>query len=248
MRTLLLTIALSAIATPAPAQPQPPPRWTFGLLAVDRDAPYRGLDESLLFAPLVRFEGERTYLRGLRGGLRLYDTERVEVAVFAQARLDGYDAEDSTFLAGMADRRASLDLGIASTWKVKKIGAFELSLAADALDRSGGIEAAASWNGLFRAGAWTVVPGASVRWQNAGLVDYYYGVRSGEALPGRPAYAADAAVTPDVSLLVARPFAGRWTLFARASHTWLPPEITRSPLVARNARTALFLGVGYSPD
>ena len=247
MRTLLLPLALLCAAAPAAAQ-EPPPRWTFGVIAADRDAPYTGLDEDLLVVPLVRFEGERFYLRGLRAGWRLVDTPTYELAVIGQARFDGYDVQDSPFLAGMSDRRASLDLGLASTWTSKKLGALELSAAVDALDRSGGGELAAAWNLLFRAGGWTVVPGASLRWQSGDLVDYYYGVRAGEALPGRPAYTGESALTPDVSVLATRPFAQRWTVFVRASHAWLPSEISDSPIVDTDSSTALFIGLGYSPD
>ena len=119
---------------------------------------------------------------------------------------------------------------------------------ADALDRSGGYEAALSWNGLFRAGGFTFIPGASVKWQSDDMIDYYYGVRAGEALPGRPAYRGEAAVIPDVSLLVQRKLGPRWTLFARASHPWLPSEVTDSPIVGDDNPTSLFIGLGWSPE
>ena len=248
MNKLVPLIALLAATAPALAQQPDPPRWTVGALVIDRDAPYRDLDEGLLVVPLVRFEGERAYLRGLRGGVRLVESPGHELAVFAQARLDGYDSKDSPYLAGMEDRRASLDLGLASTWTSQTLGALELSAAVDALDRSGGYELAASWTGRFAAGAWTFLPGASLRWQDAKMMDYYYGVRTSEALPGRAAYSADAALTPDVSVLATRELGKRWSVFARASHAWLPSEVTDSPLVDRNGNTSLFLGVGYALD
>lgn len=248
MTKLLPIIALLAASAPALAQQPEPPRWTVGALVIDRDAPFRELDEDLMVVPLVRFEGERAYLRGLRGGLRLVESPGYELAVFAQARMDGYDSKDSPYLAGMADRRASLDLGLASTWTSQRLGALELSAAADALDRSGGFELAASWTGRFAAGGWTFLPGASLRWQDAKMVDYYYGVRASEAVLGRAAYSADAALTPDVSLLATRELGEHWSVFARASHAWLPSEVTDSPLVDRNGSTALFVGIGYALD
>lgn len=248
LASLLLLAAAPALAQPAGGERQPPPRWTFGVLAADRDAPYVGLDEGLLVVPLVRYEGERAYLRGLRGGWRLRDTDSHELAIFAQARTDGYDPKDSAFLAGMAERKFSLDLGVASAWTIDKVGVVEAALSADALDRSGGYEAALSWNGLFRAGGFTFIPGASVRWQSEDLVDYYYGVRAGEALPGRPAYRGEAAVIPDVSLLVQRRLGPRWTLFARASHPWLPSEVSNSPIVGDDNPTSVFIGLGWSPE
>jgi outer membrane protein len=252
MKKSLIACALLLASTPALAQPAEgerpaQPRWTFGVLAADRDAPYVGLDEGLLVVPLVRFEGERAYLRGLRGGWRLRETAGHELSLFGQARLDGFDADDSAFLAGMADRKFSLDLGVASTWTIEKVGAFEVAVSADALDRSGGYEASLSWNGLFRAGGFTFIPGVSARWQSDDIIDYYYGVRTGEALPGRAAYRGESALTPDVSLLMQRRLSPRWTLFARASHAWLPSGISNSPIVDRDANTSLLLGLGYSP-
>lgn len=248
MRKLLPLVALLAATAPALAQQPDPPRWTVGALVIDRDAPYRQWDEDPLLVPLVRFEGERAYLRGLRGGVRLVESPGYELAVFAQARLDGYDSKDSPYLAGMEDRRASIDLGLASTWTSQRLGALELSVAADALDRSGGYEVAAGWTGRFAAGGWTFLPGASLRWQDARTLDYYYGVRSSEARVGRAAYSADAAVTPEVSLLATRPLGTRWNLFARAGHAWLPSEVTDSPVVDSGSSTSLFLGVGYALD
>lgn len=246
MRNALLTLTLLAVAAPAFAQ-EGPPRWTFGAMVADRDAPYRGLDEGLLFVPLVRFEGERAYLRGLRGGWRLVDDEGFEFALIAQARLDGYKAEDSDFLAGMDDRKFSLDLGAAATFTSKKLGALDLAVVADTFDRSGGYEATAAWNVLFKAGGWTVIPGALLRWQSSDVVDYYFGVRPDEALPGRPAYSGDSALTPELSVLVSRPLSERWTLFARAGQAWLPSEISNSPIVADDSSTSLFVAIGYSP-
>ena len=248
MRLTLPLVLLSCLASTAAAQQPDAPRWTVGALVIDTDAPYRDLDEDVLAVPLVRYEGERAFFRGVRGGFRLMQTETHELTVFGEARLDGYDSKDSPFLAGMADRRASLDLGVSSTWISQKLGALELSVAADALDRSGGVEVSAAWTGLFRAGSWTFLPGAALRWQDASLVDYYYGVRASEAIVGRAAYSADAAVTPEVSLLATRPLAGRWSVFAVANHTWLPSEVTNSPIVDRNGSTALLLGVGYALD
>lgn len=233
---------------PAAAQVEAPPRWTFGLIAIERDAPYRGLDEDLLVVPLVRFEGERAYLRGLRGGVRLVDRDGFEFGSFLQVRGDGYDAGDSAFLAGMDDREFSLDAGLAASWRREGIGQFELSAATDVLDRSGGHEAELSWTVLFRAGGWTFLPQLSAKWQSADLVDYYYGVRASEALPGRPAFRGESALVPELSLLANRRVGRQWSLFARVGHTWLPDEITASPIVDGDSRTTVMLGIGWSPE
>ena len=253
MRAIVLSTCLALAAPAAFAQDadapdrEGPPRWTIGLLAIERDAPYVGLDEDPLVVPFVRFEGERFYVRDLRAGWRLVDTKGFELAAFAQARMDGYDVSDSPVFAGMADRDRSLDLGLAATWRTKA-GGLELALAQDALDKSGGREASLSWGLPFDAGDWGLLPALSLRWQDADLVGYYYGVRATEATLGRPAYDPGSALVPEVSLIVQRPLAGRWTMYARIGHTRYPGAIADSPLVDDDATTSLMVGVGYSPD
>lgn len=246
-RLLPAALAAALLATlPAHAQENEQPRWTVGLLAIDRDAPYRQLDEDLLIVPLLRFEGERVYLRGLRGGIVLVENEGFEFGPFLQGRGDGYDAADSPYLAGMRDRKFSLDAGVAARWRIPRVGQFEASLATDALGRSGGQEAELSYTALARAGGWTLLPSLALRWQSADMVDYYYGVRTDEAIVGRPAYAGESALVPELAVLVTRPLAGRWQLFARAAHTRLPSEVTDSPLVDQDSRTTVMVGVGYA--
>ena len=96
------------------------------------------------------------------------------------------------------------------------------------------------------AGGFTFIPTLAVKWQSEDLVDYYYGVRDVEALPGRPAYHPGAAVVPELALLATRAF-GQWTLFGRVGHSWLPDEIADSPIVDADSRTTVMLGLGWSP-
>ena len=102
--------------------------------------------------------------------------------------------------------------------------------------------------GLVRAGGWRLLPGVSVAWQSEDMVDYYYGVRPGEALVGRPAYSPGSAIIPEVSLLATHPVGERWEFFARAGHAWLPSEITNSPLVDQDGRLSVIVGLGYTFD
>lgn len=245
MRTLLLPLLLLLSAAPAAQAQEPPPRWTLGLLAANRDAPYVGLDEGLLFAPLVRFEGERFHIRGLRAGGNLYENGGFAIDSFFQARLDGYKAKDSPFLQGMDDRDFSIDGGFAAKWSRRKVGQFDLAVTTDLLGRSYGEEVQLSYAALFKRFGWTFVPSVTLQWQDEDLMDYYYGVRESEALPGRPAYRPESALTPQFLLLATHPLGERWKLFTYLGYSWYSSEVTDSPIVDEDSRAMVMLGLGY---
>ena len=247
---LLLCFSLPALAqtsTETEAE-TPEPRWTFGLLAANRDAPYVDLDEGLLFAPLIRFEGERFHIRGLRAGGNLFERGGFALDSFFQVRLDGYKARDSPFLAGMDDRDFSLDGGLAAKWSNKRVGQFDLSVTTDLLGRSYGEEVQLSYSALFKRFGWTFVPSVTLQWQDEDLMDYYFGVRADEAIAGRPAYHADAGVTPQFLLLATRPIGRHWSVFTYLGYSWFPSQVTDSPIVDEDSRATVMLGLGYSPD
>ncbi|WP_158637092.1 MipA/OmpV family protein [Arenimonas daejeonensis] len=246
MRLMLLLMML--LAAPLVQAQDPPPRWTLGVLAANRDAPYVGLDEGLLFAPLVRFEGERFHIRGLRAGGNLYENGGFAIDSFFQVRLDGYKAKDSPFLAGMDDRDFSLDGGFAAKWSREKVGQFDLAVTTDLLGRSYGEEVQLSYSALFRRFGWTFVPSLTLQWQDEDLIDYYFGVRDDEALPGRAAYRPGSAMTPQFLLLATHPVGKRWSVFTYLGYSWFPSEITDSPIVDQDSRATVMLGLGYSPD
>ena len=155
-----------------------------------------GADNETRVIPLVDLEYRRFYLRGIEAGVKLVETERFGLDVIGRAQLAGYDAEDSVFLAGMADRRETFELGLAAAWK---LGSFELGATAafDALGRSDGVQAGLElgWSRIFDRGRAGLFPAIGLVWQNADFVDYYAGVEPSEARPGRPAFEGRAAVS-----------------------------------------------------
>lgn len=246
MRLPLLALVLSCLALPAHAQFDDAPRWTLGALAANRDAPYVGLDEGLLFAPLIRFEGERFHIRGLRGGGEIYRSGGFSLDGILQVRLDGYKAKDSPFLAGMDDRDFSIDGGLAAQWLNPKIGQFELAVSTDLLGRSRGEEVQLSYTALFKRFGWTFIPSVTLQWQDEDLMDYYFGVRENEAIVGREAYRPGSGTTPQFLLLATHPIGERWNIYTYLGYSWFPSQVTDSPIVDEDSRATVMLGLGYS--
>ena len=82
-----------------------------------------------------------------------------------------------------------------------------------------------------------------ITYRSRQLNDYYYGVRSSEAIPGRPEYD----VGDSVGLLTALRLNYRlnelWSVMAMGSVQWLGNKITDSPIVEKHYRASLLLGI-----
>ena len=119
---LSLSLAASgAMAQSADASAQKP-RWGFGLGAVVSDSVYAGEGTRVKPVPLLSYEGERFYWRGISGGAHLMRIGDLAVDATLSGRMDGVDrkdfgtaelAERGVNRALLSDRDNGLDLGLA---------------------------------------------------------------------------------------------------------------------------------------
>jgi len=250
MRRSPLAAVLLAVVAAAPVAAQGPPptglRWSLGLGAISSPKPYRGADAELRVIPFLEATYGRLSFQGIRVGYTLVDGEELDLAVRARYRFAGYEADDSPFLAGMADRRGSVDGGLALEWRRGRFG-LAASAFADLLGRSDGAELAvdASWAQPLAGRKLLLTPSLGLEWQNAGLVDYYYGVRPEEALPGRPAYEGEAMLTTRASLALLWRAAPRIAVLALVRADRLDDDVRSSPIVEDRRAVFALAGVTY---
>ncbi|MBN1360195.1 MAG: MipA/OmpV family protein [Sedimentisphaerales bacterium] len=219
--------------------------WFVGAGAIVTSKPHTGVDAKVYAVPLFGYEGERLYLRGIIGGYRLLKGERWSFGPVLRPRLEGYDADDSAALAGMSDRRASLDAGAEWSW-LADWGLIGVTLVTDVLGQHHGQELELSYTALFPYGGFEFIPSVALRWRSSNMVDYYYGVRPEEAMAGRPAYAADNTFTPLLRLMVRRKLSEKWSALGAVQYEWFASEITDSPIVEDDYATSFMLGLTYT--
>jgi len=80
-------------------------------------------------------------------------------------------------------------------------------------------------------------------WQSKDLSNYQYGVRVEEALDGRPAYSADATVTPYVEVTAEYAVSERWKAVAGGQLSILTGDIKSSPIVGSTTSLVVFTGL-----
>jgi len=166
----------------------------------------------------------------------------------ARFRTDGYDADDSSDLDGMSDRRNSLDLG-AELWLENSWGNFGLDWVVDALGQHDGYEAGLSYvipfRGAFGMKKLGLRPMLGFNWRSENLNNYYYGVRTKEATAIRTPYKSGSSVNPYAGVTLDYQLAERWSIFSLFTNEWLGTEITDSPIVDQDSKISVILGLLY---
>jgi outer membrane protein len=251
-------LLLSALmgATGAYAQPRPEPAassWGLGLGVAARTDIYAGESAKLRAVPLVSYEGEKFFWRGISGGYHVLSREGFTLDATLGVRFGGIKKEDfgAAELAArginrnlLEDRDRGLDLGISGSFK-GTMGVVELALKADVSGASKGYEASARYGYPLQWGSAMITPHVAVSHQSSKLANYYYGTLDAEVARGVVNYKPGSAVIPRVGIDVMQPFAGKWMLTGGLSYSALPGKIRNSPLVDKDAKgvTAVFVGV-----
>jgi outer membrane protein len=254
------TIRLLAIfALPAAAQAQqpeaPPERWAIGLGAAAIESPYAGEGERIRAFPLVSYEGDRVFLRGISGGVHLLDSGGFKLDAILSARLDGFDIDDlgrTELLANgldpglLSDRDDGLDAGVRISYR-SPLGLIALEGVQDITGASEGYEFKLdyrySWQ--FDQASLTAIAGAS--WLSADTTSYYYGVLDEEVARGVAAYSPGSAVVPRVGLQMSRSLgSSKWQVLGALDYQFLPDELKDSPLLEPDSEGMARVMVGLS--
>ncbi len=227
-------------------------RWSLGAGVIVAPRPYVGADAEIQPIPIIEFYSGRWFVQGIRAGYRFVDTRSIDFNVGARIRFSGLDPDDSPFLEGMEERRQTVEAGLGLDWEFARAlrGAFELELRAfaDVLGRSDGFETSIDlgWRRVFGPGKMILLPAVGMVYQSSDQVDYYYGVRPEEALPGRPAYRGAAVFNPRASVLFVYRFTHRWGLTTLVSVDFFDDEIESSPIVDQSSELFGLVGLAYS--
>jgi len=217
-----------------------------GLGLVTRTEPYIEEEVKVLPIPYLIMRQGKFFIEGLKVGVRTLEGSSGHFDLILTPRLDGFDADDSAYFAGMENRDFSLDGGLATNLRQ---GMVELNISAvtDLLDKSDGQEVTASLKQTYilaNRNA-TLTPSLGLKWQSSDLVNYYYGVQPYEATPTRPAYAGKATLNYTAGLRVTYLLSKRSSLIGGIEYEHLGNKIADSPLLDEKQIVNFFMGYGW---
>ncbi|BET44014.1 MipA/OmpV family protein [Atlantibacter hermannii] len=212
------------------------------------EGPYKQYDNHVLPLPVIGYEGEHVWVRGLGAGYYLWNdqTDKLSVMAYYSPQYFKPKNSDNDQLRQLDKRKATLMAGLSYVHNTQ-YGFLRTALTGDTLDNSNGMLWDIAWLYRYNNGALTVTPGIGVQWASENQNEYYYGVSRSEARrSGLDAYDPDSGWNPYLELTVNYKLTDSWNVYGTGRYTRLDSEVTDSPMVEQNWSGVFSTGVTYS--
>ena len=228
----------------APGDVRERPGFGLGMGFAIKDDPYVDLDREIQPFPIFRYVGERFSALGPNLKYRLLGDRGLAFSALMGPTFDGYDPDDSDFLEGMDERKLTLEGGVELDWRSRPVS-LSLSARHDLLSRHEGYQLEAEASTFHRYGPVSLVPSLAYTYWDENRSDYYFGVRNGEARPGRPAYSLNGTNNWSAGLFAAADVTPSIFLMLGAKYFIYDDDIADSPIVDDDSTWRVFAGAGY---
>lgn len=197
--------------------------------------------------PLIAYDSPYFSFAGASADLKLpwVSTETVSLSFRAALSIgEGYDGSDADILDGMDDRDGGFWTGAAIEWN-SPVADFTLEGLADASGESDGHRVRLEMSRDFKLDRVVLTPRLAATWMDDEAVDYFYGVRAGEATLARPEYEGEATTSLTVGLRAAYLPAANHMIVLDLSATQVGDSIEDSPITVDETLTGVGLGYVY---
>jgi outer membrane protein len=243
--------AQSTIPPQEPADTQAPSRLRIGVGVVAADNAYVGRDNQVTPFPLIQYEGERFFFRGIMGGVHLVQSGGLTLDAIVTTGFNNIDANDFSASAlarrgidrnDLQDRERSINAGVAATWK-SPAGQLQFQAKTDISGTNEGQEYSLRYGYALRMSGFTITPTLGATFLSRKVANYYYGIHPAEVARGVPSYQPGGSLIPELGVSMVRPIGANWALMINAQYRALPDKISNSPLVDGNKAASLFVAV-----
>ena len=208
---------------------------------------YKRMDPVYFPYPLIRYEGDRFYVRGLTAGVHVWKEGMNELSLNVSYNPFSFDASksDSWSMRQLDDRHSSVMAGVLYRL-LTPYGTARAGISGDVLGNSNGLLGDLGYQYPFTFNKFTLTPGIGVFWASENYNDYYYGVSGKESRKsGMEKYDADAGFSPYAELGANYALFEHWNLFATGRVKFVSDEVKESPMVDKDTATTLTIGVRY---
>ncbi|HFK4065572.1 TPA: MipA/OmpV family protein [Kluyvera ascorbata] len=244
IKLLALGVLIATSATAVQAES----KLTLGAGVGIVEHPYKQYDHDLYPVPVINYEGDNFWFRGLGGGYYLWNdgTDQLSVMGYWSPMYFKPGDSDNSQLRKLDKRKSTVMAGV-SWMHHTQYGSLRTALSGDILDNSNGVVWDTAWVYRYTNGGLTLTPGIGVEWNSENQNQYYYGVSHHEAAKsGLRSYDPSNSWNPYMELTANYRFANSWSVYGTARYTRLSDEITDSPMVDKSWTGLLSTGVTYT--
>ena len=205
------------------------PEWGVAMALRSASVPYASKDKTTsdLF-PLFYYEGERFFLRGDYGGMKIWEGDKFGFNALARHRFTDIPNEFIDRVNGN-----TLDMGLQAFWKLNEQSQLQFDVLSDPQGR---FHSAARWAGDYSKPKWRFFPELELRFTGSDFNSHYYGVGSYDLNGGVEARARFKARRRVISNL---------HLEGKVEGGWLGSEASKSPAVEDDFAYEVYLGFGF---
>lgn len=210
---------------------------------------YKGTDAKVYPIPLIHYENEHLYVRGLTGGVKLYSDGIHELSATVGYLPQFFRAKDSDSRAmkRLDNRYSTMMVGGAYRLTTQDYGGAQVSVSADVLDKNDGFLVDMSYYYPITLKRLKLIPEIGGMWTSSDYTDYYYGVSSKESRKsGLKRYKANSAFSPYAAFKAQVELNDSWDAFIHTKAVFLDEEITDSPMVNKDVKYSVGAGLTYS--
>ena len=212
---------------------------TVGLGAYIQTQPYKGAKSLYLPSPVLFYDNGIVYVRWSRVGVYFLGAKKQQYAwgfsLTAQPQTLGYSASDSSYLAGMDERKSTFEGGLALSASYQNREYIEVMLLADMLQTHRSWIAKAEMGSEYAFGDFRLYPSLFLLYEPRKFLDYYYGVKQTEATPWRTAYSPSGGVTYGAQTYIKYPLTKKLSTLLNLRYDRLATSAQNSPLTDKNA-------------
>ncbi|WP_336997703.1 MipA/OmpV family protein [Leclercia sp. M50] len=246
--TKLKLLALGIIVATSVSTAYAENQWSIGAGVGVINSPYKQYDRDFYPVPVITYEGDNFWFRGLGGGYYLWNDQTDKLSIMAYYDPTHFKPGDSDNrqLRQLDKRKSTMMAGISWVHNTQ-YGFLRTALAGDTLDNSNGYIWDLAWLYRYNNGGLTLTPGIGMEYNSDNYNDYYYGVSRKEARrSGLRSYDADDSWQPYLELTASYKFATDWNVYGTGRYTRLSDEVKDSPMVDKSWTGLMSVGVTYS--
>jgi len=246
--TKLKLLALGIIVATSVSTAYAENQWSVGAGVGVINSPYKQYDRDIYPVPVITYEGDNFWFRGLGGGYYLWNDQTDNLSIMAYYDPTHFKPGDSdSYQLRQLDKRKSTMMAGISWVHNTEYGFLRTALAGDTLDNSNGYIWDLAWLYRYTNGGLTLTPGIGMEYSSENYNDYYYGVSRKEARrSGLNSYDADDGWRPYLELTASYKFAADWNVYATGRYHRLSDEVKDSPMVDKSWTGLMSMGVTYS--